>query len=448
MLFPTIDFAIFFGIVFVGNWLLAPFPTRWRIFILVASYVFYGWWDWRFVFLLAISTALHDRRGPARPSGAQPDGQACLADRRRSLPSSDCWAGSSTPAGSASTSTTFSTTSAWAIPYRCSRSPSRRDLLFHLHGAVLRDRHLPGQPRAVAVVRRGGLRRFLPASRRRADRPGLGPSAADPPGAPARPAAHRPAESRLSHLRRPVQEGRALELRLVPDRRPGLREPAHALLARGPACRSTATRCRSTATSADTPTSPSVARSCSASAFRRTSTPPIPPGRCRISGGAGTSPCRCGYATTSTSLSAATRAHGPAMYRNIMITMVLGGLWHGAAWTFIAWGAYHGVGQCLGHYRRAKRVEAGSPPSKGGGLVGRVGAFRDLPARLRRAGSSSAPPRFPNGIRRCSDASSRAGGEPSPLVSFAGPPRDRGRDRHPICPERPAPARTRGVLPA
>ncbi|MGA9038892.1 MAG: MBOAT family O-acyltransferase, partial [Terriglobales bacterium] len=56
MLFPTIDFAVFFGIVFVGNWLLAPFPKRWRVFILVASYVFYGWWDWRFVFLLAIST--------------------------------------------------------------------------------------------------------------------------------------------------------------------------------------------------------------------------------------------------------------------------------------------------------------------------------------------------------------------------------------------------------
>ena len=26
VLFPTIDFAIFFGIVFIGNWLLAPFP--------------------------------------------------------------------------------------------------------------------------------------------------------------------------------------------------------------------------------------------------------------------------------------------------------------------------------------------------------------------------------------------------------------------------------------
>jgi alginate O-acetyltransferase complex protein AlgI len=29
-------------------------------------------------------------------------------------------------------------------------------------------------------------------------------------------------------------------------------------------------------------------------------------------------------------------------YRNLMITMLLGGLWHGASWTFIVWGAYHG----------------------------------------------------------------------------------------------------------
>ena len=30
-------------------------------------------------------------------------------------------------------------------------------------------------------------------------------------------------------------------------------------------------------------------------------------------------------------------------YRNLMATMVLGGLWHGAAWTFVAWGALHGT---------------------------------------------------------------------------------------------------------
>jgi alginate O-acetyltransferase complex protein AlgI len=30
-------------------------------------------------------------------------------------------------------------------------------------------------------------------------------------------------------------------------------------------------------------------------------------------------------------------------YRNLAITMLLGGLWHGAAWNFVAWGAFHGV---------------------------------------------------------------------------------------------------------
>ena len=32
-----------------------------------------------------------------------------------------------------------------------------------------------------------------------------------------------------------------------------------------------------------------------------------------------------------------------AVYRNLMLTMVIGGLWHGAAWTFVLWGFYHGV---------------------------------------------------------------------------------------------------------
>jgi D-alanyl-lipoteichoic acid acyltransferase DltB (MBOAT superfamily) len=36
-------------------------------------------------------------------------------------------------------------------------------------------------------------------------------------------------------------------------------------------------------------------------------------------------------------------------YRNLMITMVLGGLWHGAAWTFVLWGAFNGLGLCIEH---------------------------------------------------------------------------------------------------
>jgi D-alanyl-lipoteichoic acid acyltransferase DltB (MBOAT superfamily) len=35
-------------------------------------------------------------------------------------------------------------------------------------------------------------------------------------------------------------------------------------------------------------------------------------------------------------------------YRNLIITMVLGGLWHGAAWTFVAWGAYQGLMLVIG----------------------------------------------------------------------------------------------------
>ncbi len=50
-----------------------------------------------------------------------------------------------------------------------------------------------------------------------------------------------------------------------------------------------------------------------------------------------------------------------ATLRNIMLTMVLGGLWHGAAWTFVVWGALHGAGQCVGHLRRHIRSRRGLP---------------------------------------------------------------------------------------
>src|SRR5580704_11050843 len=48
--------------------------------------------------------------------------------------------------------------------------------------------------------------------------------------------------------------------------------------------------------------------------------------------------------------------------RNVMITMVLGGLWHGAAWTFVAWGTLQGLGQSFGHLRRTSRERRGLPP--------------------------------------------------------------------------------------
>jgi hypothetical protein len=56
MLFPTVAFAIFFTVVLALNWLLMPRPVVWRLFIIGASWAFYGWWDARFVALLAGST--------------------------------------------------------------------------------------------------------------------------------------------------------------------------------------------------------------------------------------------------------------------------------------------------------------------------------------------------------------------------------------------------------
>src|SRR5882762_880414 len=42
--------------------------------------------------------------------------------------------------------------------------------------------------------------------------------------------------------------------------------------------------------------------------------------------------------------------HGPLLrYVNLAITMLLGGLWHGAAWTFVVWGALHGAYLCINH---------------------------------------------------------------------------------------------------
>ena len=40
--------------------------------------------------------------------------------------------------------------------------------------------------------------------------------------------------------------------------------------------------------------------------------------------------------------------------RNLMITMLLGGLWHGAAWGFVLWGALHGAALSLEHFRRGR----------------------------------------------------------------------------------------------
>ena len=57
MLFNSIDFAVFLPIVFLLYWLLNGFNLKYQNFLIViASYLFYGWWDWRFLFLILFST--------------------------------------------------------------------------------------------------------------------------------------------------------------------------------------------------------------------------------------------------------------------------------------------------------------------------------------------------------------------------------------------------------
>ncbi len=65
---------------------------------------------------------------------------------------------------------------------------------------------------------------------------------------------------------------------------------------------------------------------------------------------------------------------GPwATYRNLMITMVLGGLWHGASWTFVFWGFLHGLG--LGVTRAWERRQGKAAPSLWGRAVGTLITF-------------------------------------------------------------------------
>ena len=55
-------------------------------------------------------------------------------------------------------------------------------------------------------------------------------------------------------------------------------------------------------------------------------------------------------------------------YSNIFLTMLIGGLWHGAGWTFILWGAYHGLLLIINHRLEDSGIKAPK-------LLGRVLTF-------------------------------------------------------------------------
>jgi alginate O-acetyltransferase complex protein AlgI len=68
------------------------------------------------------------------------------------------------------------------------------------------------------------------------------------------------------------------------------------------------------------------------------------------------------------------RAGPVRTYRNLLITMVLGGLWHGASWTFVIWGALHGG--ALAVTRMVQRARGhDEAPERGPGWSRRLGSF-------------------------------------------------------------------------
>ena len=58
MLFNSIEYAVFLPIVFLLYWFVFNKNLKLQnLFIVLVSYVFYGWWDWRFLFLIAFTSA-------------------------------------------------------------------------------------------------------------------------------------------------------------------------------------------------------------------------------------------------------------------------------------------------------------------------------------------------------------------------------------------------------
>ena len=56
MLFNSLEYLLFLPIVFAIYWLLRKNLRQQNLFVVIASYVFYGWWDWHFLILIAFTS--------------------------------------------------------------------------------------------------------------------------------------------------------------------------------------------------------------------------------------------------------------------------------------------------------------------------------------------------------------------------------------------------------
>ena len=369
VLFPTIDFAIFFGIVFLGNWLLRPFATPWKLFILAASYVFYAWWDWRFVFLLAASTVC------TATGGFLVDRAATERGRR---------------AGLIATLVAELGLLGWFKYYgffSISIDNGLHKLGFHGAPIPLLAITLPvgisfftfmGLSYVIDIYRRRLARaRFLDVAVFVAFFPHLvaGPIVR---GSDLLPQIQRSARRDPRRLEFPeaaylifgglfkkVVISSYVSTAIVNPvyNNPTLHSAPEILLA---------TYGYAVQIYCDFSGYTDIAIGCAlllGFRFPQNFNGPYTARSLQDF-------WRRWHMTLSSWLRdylyiplGGNRGSRRQLYRNIMITMLLGGLWHGAAWTFVIWGGIHGLGQSVGHFRRARREAAGLPLQASGRLA-------------------------------------------------------------------------------
>jgi alginate O-acetyltransferase complex protein AlgI len=366
MLFPTIDFAIFFAVAFVASWLFNPYPTSWKLAIIALSYFFYGWWDWRFVFLLvaATITAHFGAQGASRRGSSPRAAKASLVAAIATLLGilgyfkyygffaanvdnvlHGMGAGRLFPLVQPTLPVAISFFTFMAISYVVDVYRGRIDtarpidlavyLCFFPHliaGPIIRGEELLPQirhrrdpaevdfSRAIWMIMAGLFKKVVVSSYM---------STAIVQPVFAAPRAHSAPEVIFAAWGYAVQiycdfsgyTDIAIGLALLL----GIRFPVNF-------------------------DSPYTARNLQ-DFWRRW------------------------HITLSRWLRdylyiplGGNRGSDSLVVRNIMVTMVLGGLWHGANWTFVIWGTLHGAGQAFGHLRRKSRVARGLPAVADGAL--------------------------------------------------------------------------------
>jgi alginate O-acetyltransferase complex protein AlgI len=359
MLFPTIDFAIFFAVVFTVSWLLNPYPQPWKLAMIAASYLFYSWWDWRFVFLLgAVTVVAHVGATLVQCFEDQPRRRVALVASVTTLLGILGWfkyygflavnldnlfrsLGGGRPVPLLEVTLpvgisffTFMALSYVVDVYRRQIEPARPiDLAVYLSFFP----HLVAGP----IVRGGEL---LPQIRRQRD------SRAVDMG--------RAAWLVASGLFKKVVISSYVDSAIVT---PVFASPhQHTALEILFAAYGFAVQIY-----ADFSGYTDIAIGLALFlGFRFPANFDAPYTARNLQ-----EFWRRWHMTLSRWLRdylyiplGGSRGSRSIVARNIMITMVLGGLWHGAAWTFVAWGAIHGVGQVVGHLRRSRRVAAGLAP--------------------------------------------------------------------------------------